>query len=297
MQNIQSTAPLTVKLDSLGHTTDLSKSVSMFKVLWVTTIKDLRIARRYLPDLIGSFIEVVIRVAVFFLLANVVTLHGKEGTTQGLTGQELFIFFQGALLLFLFKGVALWTPISGVNRDLHNGTLEFIYSNPCSRFAYYLGNVLSGVIISQPVFIPLYFFLVFFAGANYFNMFMILVACAVTVINLMFFGIMISLAALLWRQAMSIGRILDIAFEFVAGAYFPIYAFPVALQYFAYILPYTWGYDLVRYYSFQGNWPTILPVWQEWTILIVYAIFYAFLAIYLLKRVERHAKQQGLHLI
>jgi ABC-2 type transport system permease protein len=46
----------------------------------------------------------------------------------------------------------------------------------------------------------------------------------------------------------------------IAGAYLPVTAFPKLVQYLAYPLPHTWGYDLIRYYSFEGQWQTLLPV-------------------------------------
>ena len=90
---------------------------------------------------------------------------------------------------------------------------------------------------------------------------------------------------------------LGILFEMLAGAYLPVSAFPKALQYLAYLLPYTWGYDLIRYYSFAGRWQTILPVWQEWAITLVYAILYTAVSRYLLGKAERLAKRSGLHVI
>lgn len=69
------------------------------------------------------------------------------------------------------------------------------------------------------------------------------------------------------------------------------------MQYVAYLLPYTWGYDLVRYYSFGGKWQTILPVWQEWAVIGIYAVLYTLLSRHLLARAERLAKRSGLNVI
>ena len=128
-------------------------------------------------------------------------------------------------------------------------------------------------------------------------MLLILLACITILIALTAMGIMISLLAIVWRQVTSIISILGIMFEFLAGAYMPITIYPKFAQYLAYLLPHTWGYDLIRYYSFEGKWPTILPIEQEWIIVIVFAIVLTLLSRYLLKKIELLAKQQGLHLI
>ena len=53
------------------------------------------------------------------------------------------------LLLLVFNGPTLWGPIQAVTSDLYNGTLEYLYSNPGSRYAYYVGTVLTEVITSD----------------------------------------------------------------------------------------------------------------------------------------------------
>ena len=126
---------------------------------------------------------------------------------------------------------------------------------------------------------------------------MVLLACVVVAITLTAMGIMVALLALLWRQVNSIANVVGVLFEFLAGAYLPVAVFPKILQYVAYLLPYTWGYDLIRYYSFEGHWDTLRPVWQEWSFLLGYAVLYTVLSRYLLKKAEQKAKQGGLHVI
>ena len=72
---------------------------------------------------------------------------------------------------------------------------------------------------------------------------------------------------------------------------------PEFMQKIALIIPHTWAYDLIRYYSFDGEWQTILPVWQEWIILGLFAVFFIALSRLTIKRIERKAKESGLHLI
>ena len=275
----------------------LSQPVGVWAVFIATIQKDLRVTRRYLPNLIGSVVQLGIRLLFFLLLANITTFQGTESLGRPMTGQDLFIFFLGAMLLFVFKGTALWTPLNSVTRDLYNGTLEFLYSNPFSRYAYFAGTVICDIIVAQIVFLPLFLLLVVVSGVSIQNMLMILLVCLTVFFTLLAMGVMIALLGILWRQATSIAGVVEISFEMLSGAYFPIAAFPEAIQYFSYILPFTWAYDLIRYYTFGGEWNTILPVQQEWLVLVVFAVIYTIVSRYLLRRVERHAKKQGLHLI
>lgn len=262
-----------------------------------TVVKGLRVHTRYLPNLIGNFVQIAIRVVFFLLLAHSVAFRTGGTSDQELAGQELFIFFLGAMLILLFNWPTLWGPIQAVSNDLYNGTLEFLYSSPGSRYAYYIGTVVTEIVISLVFFVPLYLFLAFYSQAGVSNMFMVFLVCLVVAVALTAMGIMIALLALLWRQVSSIANVVGVLFEFLAGAYLPVTAFPQSLQYLAYLLPYTWGYDLIRYYSFGGDWPTLRPVWQEWGFLFLYAVLYTVLSRYLLKKAEQKAKQSGLHVI
>ncbi|MCP4756213.1 MAG: ABC transporter permease [Proteobacteria bacterium] len=274
----------------------LSRHSSAWNIMWASVIKDLRITRRYIPNIVGTFVELVLRVAFFLLLSSAISIHSMKGFEQ-ITGMDLFIYFQSALLLLVFSRPTLWGPIEAVTNDLYNGTLEFLYSNPNSRYAYFVGTVISKVIVSLVGFLPLYLVLIFTSKIGLADMLFILLACFTVLISLTAMGIMIALLAILWQQVTSIVNILGLMFEMLAGAYIHISMFPTAVQYFAYLLPYTWGYDLIRYYSFGRNWTTILPVWQEWLIVVLYAVVYTLLSRFLLKKTEQRAKKTGLHLI
>jgi ABC-2 type transport system permease protein len=275
---------------------DLPKSISAWGMLKATVIKDLRIARRYRQGLITGIIYSAARLLFFVFFSNAISINASE-LGREMTSSDLFIFFQGSLVLWIFIGIATGTPLRAVGNDLYNGTLEYLYTNPCPRYAYYVGSILSDVILTQITFLPLYLILAFFSKAGIENMVMVLLVCVTVFITLTALGVMIAGLELLWRNVGAVVGLLHLVFETLAGAFFPISAFPPVLQYMAYLLPFTWGYDLVRYYSFDRSWNTILPVWQEWIVIIVSAIIFTVLSRYLLKQVEGLAKREGLNLI
>jgi ABC-2 type transport system permease protein len=126
---------------------------------------------------------------------------------------------------------------------------------------------------------------------------MMLLACVVVLVALTAMGIMIALLALVWRQVGSVASVLGILFEMLAGAYLPISVFPAPLRALSYLLPYTWGYDLVRFYSFDGQWKTILPVQWEWVTIFGFAVVFTLVSRFLLTRAESLAKRSGLNVI
>jgi ABC-2 type transport system permease protein len=271
-----------------------SKPVSAWKVFKATLVKDLQIEFRYLPNLVGRFFELLIRIGFFFLLSRIMSF--TVGDTV-LSGKSLLVFMFGGMLLFIYSNTSLSSPLNAVSNDLRNGTLEYLYSNPSSRYAYFVGNVIASAIINQIIFIPLFGVLFFIADASLFNMGMVLLVCLAVMLVLISIGVMIALLGLLWRQVGAFVQILAILFEFLSGTYFPLATYPLPLQYLAYALPYTWGYDLIRYYSLQNKWQTILPPWIEWCILGGFAVVFTIMSRILLRRAEQRSKKQGLHVI
>lgn len=278
----------------------LSRPVSPLAITLATLRKNLQITVRYLPNLLGSLVEISVRALFFLLFSNVISVNSYEMSGVAMTGHNLYIFLLGSLVLFVFTRSTLWGPINAVTNDLYNGTLEYLYSSPGSRYAYYVGVVLSEVVVSLVVFIPLFILLVIISGVNLSSLLLMLLASATVLVSLTAMGIMIALLALLWRQVSSIASVLGILFEMLAGAYLPLSAFPAGVRVFSYVLPFTWGYDLLRYYSFsaQGSaWQTILPIWQEWGVVIVFAVGFTAVSRYLLGRAERLAKKGGLSVL
>lgn len=262
-------------------------------VMSATMLKNSLILKRYLPNLVGYLAEIGLRVVFFLLFSRSLTLQGPAE----LQGKQLFIFFLAGILLLLFSNTALKTPIGVVSEDLMNGTLEYLYSNPISRYPYYVGAVAVAAMLDSIFFVPMLIFTVWYAGISLGAAGMVLLVCLLVLVTLMAMGALVSLLGLLWRQVSSLLGLLGLVFEFLAGAYLPVAQFPTLVKYFAYLLPYTWGYDLVRYFTMGDGWQTIAPPWIEGLILVGDAILFTVLALLLMKKVEQQAKRRGLHLI
>lgn len=275
-----------------------SKPVSGWAVCKATVVKELLMTWRYMPDLIGRVVEAAIKVSFFLLMATSISVENVDAL-QGanLSSHSLSLFYLSSLMLMVFNGTALSSPIISVNRDLYFGTLEFLYSGPSSRYAYFIGTVIASAIINQITFLPIFLFYVFYSGVSFFNILLVLGVCALVLVTMISMGIMIALLTMLLKQMGSIASLISQAFEFLAGAYLPISVLPFFIRIFAYVLPYTWGYDLIRYYSLGGNWQTFYPVWIQWSALIGFAVIFVIISRYLLHQTELRAKREGLHLL
>jgi ABC-2 type transport system permease protein len=122
-------------------------------------------------------------------------------------------------------------------------------------------------------------------------------AVLLSVVVFVSLGVIIATTAVMYKQVGSIAGILGLFFDFFAGAYIPVILFPKLFQGFALIFPHAYAYDLVRYYAFDGQWQTLLPIWLEWLLLGLNFLFYIMLSRLFLRKVEKYAKKNGLHLI
>jgi ABC-2 type transport system permease protein len=266
-------------------------------VVCLTAARNLRVAHRYLPNLLGRHAQLALRVAFFLLLAGAVAVRSPAPGALPLSGRELFAFFLSGLLLVVFIRPSLWAPMEAAAADLQSGALEYLFTTPGSRSGYLAGAVLSELAIGLVGFVPILAALCWAARPAAGAVVLLLAACTLMLVALTALGVLVALLAILWRQAGSLAEVLGVTFEMLAGAYLPLHAFPAAVRGLAYALPYTWGYDLVRNYALGERWKTLLPVGQEWALLAAHAVLYGALSLHLLSRAERRAKRTGLHVL
>lgn len=261
--------------------------------LRATVAKEMVITSRYIPNLLGSLLQITIRVVFFLFLSGFASYKGSAV----LQGKNIFIFYGSALLLYVFFSTAVWAPLNSVSSDLYNGTLEYIYITPSSKFSYYFGTGLSSAIINLVFFIPTYLFLAFYSGAGVQNLMMVLIVVLVGILNCISIGVLISLLGITWKQVTSITGILSVLFEFLAGAYAPIQQYAFGVRCVAYALPFTWGYDLTRFYLLGGGWQLLAPLPVEWAVYIGMAVFFGSAAVMLMNSIQKRSMRLGLNLL
>ena len=279
-------------LESISaNKTYLVRSAGFIRVVGATIMKDMVMFKRYKADLIGQIVRSVMFIGVFALFATSFVFEGLN-----LSFEETLLFYLTGFILIIYDSVTLWTPLNSVTNDLYNGVLEYLYSSPNSRLGYFVGNIAAAAIISSVILIPIVVFFIIFFKLSLLSILKILTVLVITLFVLVAFGVMFAMLGIMYRQVSSIAGILNMAFQFLAGFIFPVTVMPKVVQYVAYVLPYTWGIDLIRYYTISG-WVPLLPVTFEWIILISMGIFLWSITVRLLRSVEKHAKKNGLHLI
>lgn len=270
-----------------------SKDASFLSVVYNSMIVRITIWRRYSAEAIGSIVQIIILMAVFYLFATAVGFRGFDFGTYG-----VYIFFLGAMLVMVFDSVAIYGPVNAMQRDLTNGTLEYLYFTPMNHYGYYLGYIVGTAIVNSLIgFIPLYVILVWYANLPVFNAIMILVTMFFFIISLTAMGIMVGLTVILFKQVQSLMGLVGIVMQFFTGGFIPLVSLPFFIKPIAFFFPHTYAYELIHYYSFNGGWTLMLPLVYNWLLIIGFTIIYTLVAIVLLRKVVKHAKQKGLHIL
>jgi len=279
---------------SIQFSTDRKpEEVGFLTVLRSSLIKDIQIQMRYKQNFVSQFIRTMLFILTFYLFS----LSFAFDDLPDQSTQTVFLFYISALILMMYDGVAMWSPYNSVRRDLYNGTLESIYQSPASRAAYYLGGIMAQSIYSSVFVIPLLLTIILVFQPSMITLGIVFITIAIALCGLMAMGILIALSAILWKNMGAFVNILGMVFQFATGTIIPFASLPVWAQYVGYFLPITWGLDLIRYYLFGSVWTTIYTVPVMWVILIGQVVLFFLVAKFLLVRVEKYSKKQGLHLL
>lgn len=271
----------------------MSQVIHFGRIIVLTTMKDIRIAMKYLPNFVSSFVQLAIRILFFLLLAGVATFDGQVA----LSDDRLFLFFASAILIWFFSNESLYGALHSVNNDLYNGTLEYIYYLPVQKYAYFLGTTLSRILVNMVYFIPTLVFLGIYYGISWINCLHIVGVCLLVCFSLVNLGIWMSSLGLIWKKVEAVVGIITLLFDFLAGAFVPVSEYPGILQYASYLLPQTWGYDLIRHYAIGESWTTLHPPIVGYLSIACLGIFFFIMAIYSLRRAEMICKRRGFNLI
>lgn len=267
-----------------------SKSVGFFHVINSTIWKELLYLKRYKANLVGGFLQMGIMMFMFYIFST-----SAQFRNLNYTKEELYTFFLSGMCLIFFAESILWQPMNTVRTDLTNGTLEYLYSTPSNKFAYFLGSIFGVMILNSIMVFPMYIALMLYANLGIESMLQLLGITIIYLTCISAFGIIVGALTILWKQVAGVVNILNALFQFIGGAFLPVAALPGPIRVLSYILPVTYGLDVARYVAFKGSWTTLLPIQTELIILVIYGIFYTFVAIWFLNKVERKAKETGLH--
>lgn len=208
------------------------------------------------------------------------------------------------LILYLLIGTSVWTYLSVtfdgvtdiINMERWEGTIEYTFMAPISRFTHMVGSCMYAVVHGLLfTFIQLIVVSAFFnldlSHANYLTAIFMLLLGSVSFIG---FGIATAVLPLLYTEkGMQMSFIVRSIILLVSGVYYPISVLPIWMQALARISPATYVLNGLRLAIVNGK-----PIWSPeiwsntWPLLITGALSVP-LGIYIFSIAERYAKRAG----
>ncbi len=274
-----------------------------FKGIW----RDLKSYKRYKANFIGLILEMTTAIIGYAIMGSAYYFNPEIFTFVGLDKSDFFLFMLTGSLIQVSASAATWAPLWRVEEDVYYGTIEAIFVTPASRYSYLMSTSISRSVFNFIVYFPLFTFILGFAGAFTNAPMIILYTLLIIILNNlsnlsvgMFFGML----TLLRRQSRALVRVTHQLIQWLFGAYLPIQGFMIvsrgfglAMKYIGLAFPFTYSFDLLRYFIFGEKYIPLLPIWQEFVILSVFIIIYLAIARFVLISVEKKAKDRGLALL
>ncbi|MCW4021459.1 MAG: ABC transporter permease [Candidatus Bathyarchaeota archaeon] len=190
---------------------------------------------------------------------------------------------------------ALYGAANMFRSELNSGMIDYTFSCPFSRYWYMVCNIAARAVRSTLFFIPMFCVGLYIASATVTPMGVALglIATGLSVAVLSQLGAIFAALTLRHREITAIFGFFNIAFQFFTGMFLPFQLLPAPLQMIGYFLPQTFGMDLLRHYVIGTN--LIVPETYEWTALLAQLAILGVLAKISIHRLEKTAKEQGLH--
>ena len=263
------------------------------RALWGVAVKSWRIFLSYKLWFISDIALGFFFVGQALLIGIGLTGERNSEALQELTGYSDYVTF--AVLGFMVLGFGL-TFLSGfvwsVVDELYAGTLEYSFAAPMRRLTFFLGNVLTRILLSfayMAVYVPAFVLLfgLSFDPVAFSRAIPVLLLGTVGMIGM---GMATAGIVLYLRDPGPFISILEMLVFALSGAMYPVSILPKGLQYLARALPYAPTTEAVRKVVAYGYGASI----NEITYLLFVSLAYGLLGYLTYKWSEKQAKIVGL---
>ena len=236
-----------------------------------------------------------------YLIVNAMSVTYIGAAASSVTGAKVNTSF---FIMYLLIGTSVWSYLSVtfdgvtdiINMERWEGTIEYTFMAPISRFTHLIGScwyaVVHGLLFTfiQLIVVGLFFHLDL-SHANYWTaVFMMLIGS----ISFIGFGIGAAVLPLLYTEkGMQMSFIVRAILLLISGVYYPIEVLPIWMQPLARISPATYVLDGLRA-GLQYNQPIWSPeIWSYTWPLLLTGVISIPLGVYIFGIAERYAKKTG----
>jgi ABC-2 type transport system permease protein len=237
-----------------------------------------------------------------YMIVNALSVTYIGASAQAITGVKNINI--NGFILYLLIGTSVWSYLSVtfdgvtdiINMERWEGTIEYTFMAPISRFTHLIGScwyaVMHGLLFTfvQLVVVGAFFHLDL-SHANYLTAVFMLLIGSVSFIG---FGIAAAILPLLYTEkGMQMSFIVRAILLLISGVYYPISVLPIWMQPLASVSPATYVLYGLRAGLMNGQVIWSAEIWGYTWPLILTAIVSVPLGVYVFSIAERYAKKTG----
>jgi ABC-2 type transport system permease protein len=237
-----------------------------------------------------------------YLIVNALSVTYIGASAQAITGVKNINI--NGFILYLLIGTSVWSYLSVtfdgvtdiINMERWEGTIEYTFMAPISRFTHLIGScwyaVVHGLLFTfiQLVIVGAFFHLDL-SHANYLTAVFMLLIGSVSFIG---FGIAAAILPLLYTEkGMQMSFIVRAILLLISGVYYPISVLPVWMRPLASVSPATYVLYGLRAGLMNGQVIWSAEIWSYTWPLILTALVSVPLGVYVFSVAERYAKKTG----
>ncbi len=237
-----------------------------------------------------------------YLIVNALSVTYIGASAGAITGVKNINV--NSFILYLLIGTSVWSYLSVtfdgvtdiINMERWEGTIEYTFMAPISRFTHLIGScwyaVVHGLLFTfiQLVIVGAFFHLDL-SHANYLTAVFMLLIGSVSFIG---FGIGAAILPLLYTEkGMQMSFIVRAILLLISGVYYPISVLPVWMRPLASVSPATYVLYGLRAGLMNGQVIWSAEIWSYTWPLILTAVISVPLGVYVFSIAERYAKKTG----
>lgn len=187
----------------------------------------------------------------------------------------------------------LWSFVFRLRAQMREGIFEETLLMPLSPFDLIFGWSSDGFLTTLVQSIPLVMGSIFFLTwkIEVLKGMAIFIILVLSLIGSFSFSLMLVGLMLMHPDTDQLVSFLGNITPFICGLYVPLTVIPGIFRSISYVLPFTWGLDLIRFYSFQHE--PFLPAALEWQLLISLVVLYLIAGSYIYQRLEKRARKKN----
>lgn len=251
-------------------------------------------ARRYSVDWWGSIILPLVNLIPFLVAIFYAQYVGWINNLSSVLGTNNLILYYLVGIVYWNYVESLWVSVMTLRYYMRIGLFEDIFALPITAFEYIIAwallELFAVTVSSAPLIIIATALLLLNTG--YINFLFCILVFFASILASFGFAFVLFGATLIFKEGDEIISLIGNSAPFLGGLYFPVSILSKPLELIGLIFPFSWGLDLIRFYSLGTT--TILPNYLEHLVFIFICCVYLVGGIITYRILEIKARRKGI---